>query len=136
MSRWIRVPLGILIGLGCGLLVTVGTLVARARLMGRYLDNLGDAVGWPLTPLFVALAAGIGRGWRGGRLALATLSGTAVGLAAGMPLGAAVGLAVSGHAEIVWVGATIGAALGVAVGAVAGLLRGARPRRAAAVPAP
>lgn len=120
-----RVALGLAslaLGAFAGFLVTLASVVARARL-GSFVYNIGEMVAlrWETAPIL--MGAGLGA-WLGSRnpraVARAALWG-GPGMVIGIGLGAAAGALLAETPEGLWSGMILGGVAGMAVGAVASL---------------
>lgn len=126
MRTVLRAAAGLVGGGLAGVVVTLGVVVARARIGRVFLHELGEVVGWTGLALVLAPMAGV---W----LALAwpwalgsTGVGAGAGLAVGAGLGAVMGTVGSADPAWAWAGGTMGAGVGLVAGALAGFLRGRR----------
>lgn len=130
MRTVLRAVAGFVGGGLAGVVVTLGVVVARARIGGVFLHELGEVVGWTGLALVLAPVAGVwlalARPWALG----ITGVGAGAGLAAGAGLGAVMGAVGSADPAWAWAGGTMGAGVGLVAGALVGILRGRRRRRA------
>lgn len=133
MRTVLRAAAGLVGGGLAGVVVTLGVVVARARIGQVFLHELGEVVGWTGLALVLAPVAGVwlalARPWALG----STGVGAGAGLAVGAGLGAVMGAVGSADPAWAWAGGTMGAGVGLVAGALAGFLRGRR-RRAAGDP--
>ncbi len=120
MTRTARVAGGVLAGVLAGLGLTLGGLVANARLRGEYLESAGDAIGVQLVLGVLAPLVGGWLAYRGGETARLTALGTLAGAVSGTIAGSALGSLLDPHASGAWAGGVIGVGMGILLGGVCG----------------
>jgi hypothetical protein len=127
---WLSGLAGLAGGAVAGGIVTLGLVVARARLDHVYTSHADELVGWVGLPLVLGplVGAWIGVAHPPGR---SVLPWSAFGLMAGGVLGAALGVWIGDDPARPWSGAVMGGALGLLVGVWVALLRHLRRRRRA-----
>src|SRR5688500_3122401 len=118
---------GLVGGALVGLVLTLGIVVARARLDGAYFHDPDELLSWIGLPLVLGplIGAWIGAAHPPGR---STMSWAAFGLVFGIVVGGALGGLADDPAGP-WAGRVMGAAAGVLMGVWVALLRHYRRRR-------
>lgn len=111
-----RPLIGAGIGLAGGAVVTISTIVARARFQHEYIDSVEDLIHWQSIPMIGAPAAGVLFGLAGKDSLTGSIIGSTVGMAAGAALGTGLGWLVSRNPESPWAGGVIGAGVGLTFG--------------------
>jgi len=126
IGRLVVVLVSVSVGAVAGLLVTLGIVVARARL-GSFVYALEDmvAVRWETIPILLGTAMGAWLGVRDPRATARAVLAGAAGIAIGIGVGGAVGALLSDTPEGVWSGLIIGGVLGMLVASLASLTSGA-----------
>lgn len=111
-----RPLIGAGIGIAGGAVVTISTIVARARFQHEYIDSVEDLIHWQSIPMIGAPAAGVIFGLAGKDSLTGSIIGSTVGMAAGAALGTGLGWLVSRNPESPWAGGVIGAGVGLTFG--------------------
>lgn len=119
-----RAAIGGAVGVAGGAVVTLGVVVARARLHRQYLDSAEDLIHWQSIPMIAAPAAGVLFGLAGEEALIGSIIGSTTGMVAGAAVGGGLGWLGSTQQEWPWAGAVMGAALGMTAGGIFGGLRG------------
>lgn len=121
---------GVIGGAVGGLILTIGLVVARARVEGAYFHDPDELIGWVGLPLVLGpiVGAWIGAAHPPGR---SILPGAAAGLAAGVALGGVLGQWLGDDPSGKWAGLSMGGAFGLLLGVWVPLLRHFRRRRRA-----
>jgi hypothetical protein len=121
--------LGLIGGAVGGLILTLGLVVARARVQGAYFHDADELLSWVGAPLVVGpiLGAWIGVAHPPGR---SILPAAAIGLTIGVALGGALGT-IGDDPSTKWAGVAMGGAAGLLLGVWTALLRHFRRRRRA-----
>jgi hypothetical protein len=121
---------GLIGGAVGGLILTIGIVVARARLEGAYFHDSDELLSWVGLPLVLGpvLGAWIGAAHPPGR---SIVPGSAIGLTTGVALGGVLGGAIGDDPSGKWAGIAMGGALGLLLGVWVPLLRHFRRRRRA-----
>lgn len=119
----LRTLAGLLGGVLAGVVLTLGIVVARARLQSVFLHELGEVIGWTGLGLLAGPAVGLWLALSGGRLLAPTAGGALAGLVGGAGIGVLAGSLGSADPAWAWAGGVMGAASGMLLGALAGLVR-------------
>jgi hypothetical protein len=121
---------GLIGGAVGGLILTIGIVVARARLEGAYFHDSDELISWIGLPLVIGpiLGAWMGAAHPPGR---SIVPGSAIGLTTGVALGWLLGGMIGEDPSGKWAGIAMGGALGLLLGVCVPLLRHFRRRRRA-----
>lgn len=114
---------GLVGGALAGVVITLGMVVARARIGRVFLHEMAEVVGWTGSGLVLAPVAGVWLALAWPRALGSTAAGAGVGLALGLGLGVVMGAAGSADPAWAWAGGTMGAAVGLVAGALVGFVR-------------
>lgn len=121
-----RAVIGCAVGVVGGVVLTLATVVARARFQREYLASADDLIHWQSFPMIAVPAAGVIFGLAGAEALKASIAGCVAGLVIGMAVGAGLGWIFTDDPEGPWAAGVIGAGMGLTIG---GLLWGVRAWR-------
>ena len=126
-AQWERPVIGAGVGVAGGAVITLSTIVARARFQREYIDSVDDLIHWQSAPMIATPAVGVLFGLAGHDALVGSVIGSTSGMVIGAATGAGIGWLASEAAEAPWAGGVIGAGIGMTIGGLAmGLSRWAR----------
>ncbi len=114
-----RATLGAGVGVAGGAVITVSTIVARARFQREYIDSVEDLLHWQSIPMVVTPAVGTLFGFAGHEALVGSIIGSTSGMLIGAAAGAGIGWLASEAPEWPWAGGIIGAGVGMTIGGLA-----------------